>query len=230
VRARRIATALIGPGSFALAASIGRRREPGYDPRAEPISALAAHGTRAAGVMVPGFLGLAAGTLALARSLRGTAVAPTPVPELIALAGVTVGGAGLARCSDRSCPTRMLGDEVVERTDDLHAAFSAATFALWIAIPFVAAARAKDAAPGFRRASRALGVSTSVALMITGRMAQGDSPWSGTGQRVFLVCALAWYPLAAALAESPARGSECRSRPRRAGSALRTAGGTSSSA
>jgi hypothetical protein len=196
-----MATALLGPGSFALAAYVGRRREPGYDPRAEPISALAAHGTQSAAVMVPGFLGLAAGTVALARSLRGTPVAPAPVPELLALAGITVGGAGLARCSDRSCPTRMLGDEVVERTDDLHAVFSAATFALWAAIPFVAAARAKGAPSAFRRGSRAAGAATIAAIVVSGRMAQGDSRWSGTGQRAFLACALAWYPLAAAFAE-----------------------------
>jgi hypothetical protein len=202
VRARRIATALIGPGSFAVAAYVGRRREPGYDPHAEPISALAARGTTSAGVMVPGFLGLAAGTVALARSLRGTAVAPKPVPELLALAGLTVGGAGLARCSDRSCPTRMLGDEVVELTDDLHAAFSAATFALWAAIPFVAAARASAAPAGFRRGSRAVGAATVAAIVVSGRMAQGDSAWSGTGQRVFLASALAWYPLAAAFSSS----------------------------
>jgi hypothetical protein len=129
------------------------------------------------------------------------AVAPKPVPELLALAGLTVGGAGLARCSDRSCPTRMLGDEVVERTDDLHAVFSAATFALWAAIPFVAAARATSAPPGFRRGSRAVGAATVAAIVVSGRMAQGDSPSGGTGQRVFLASALAWYPLAAAFAE-----------------------------
>jgi len=169
-----------------------------YDPHSEPISALAAHGTRSAGVMVPGFLGLAAGTVALAQSLQGTTVAPEPVPGLLALSGLTVGGAGLARCSDRSCPTRMLGDEVVELTDDLHAACSAATFALWAAIPFVAAGRASTAPTSFRRGSAAMGAATVAAIVVSGRMAQRDSRWSGTGQRVFLATALAWYPLAAA--------------------------------
>src|SRR3954470_14637723 len=115
-------SSLVGPGAFATAAFVGGRMEPGYRARDEPISALAAHGTRSAPVMVPGFLGLGAGTVALARALRGTALAPAPVPALLGLAGVTVAGAGLARCSDRTCPTRMLGDADVQATDDLHAA------------------------------------------------------------------------------------------------------------
>src|SRR4051794_38326997 len=117
-------SSLVGPGAFATAAFVGGRVEPGYRARDEPISALAAHGTRSAPVMVAGFLGLAAGTVAFARRLRGTALAPAPVGPLLALAGVTVAGAGLARCSDRSCPTRMLGDTGVQPADDLHAVFS----------------------------------------------------------------------------------------------------------
>jgi hypothetical protein len=198
VRLRRVAASLAGPGSFALAARIGGRLEPGYRSRDEPISALAARGTESARVMVPGFLGLAVGSVALARELRGAATAPAPVPSLLTLAGITVAGAGLARCSDRSCPTRMLGDTAVELTDDLHAACSAATFALWISIPLVAARQADEAGPGYRRWSRRLGLATLATLVGGGLLARRtDQRWSGTAQRVFLTCALAWYPLAA---------------------------------
>ncbi len=61
--------ALAGPGAFTLAAAVGSRLEPGYRSRDEPISALAAHGTQSAAVMVPGFLGLALGSIGLARAL-----------------------------------------------------------------------------------------------------------------------------------------------------------------
>lgn len=198
MRARTVLASLSGPGAFAAAAWIGGRMEPGYRARDEPISALAARGTRSAPVMVPGFLGLSAGSFALARELRGTAAAPRPVPGLLALAGLTVAGAGLARCSDRSCPTRMLGDTVVTRSDDLHAAFSAATFALWVGIPLVAARRAGAADPRYRSWSRRLGVSTLVLLVGGGMLARDPAGvGSGAAQRAMLTSALAWYPLAA---------------------------------
>ena len=170
----------------------------GYRRRDEPMSALAATGSRAAPVMVTGFLGLAAGSIGLANELRGTTVAPRPVPALLAIAGLTTAGAGLARCSDRSCPTRFLGDANVTRSDDLHAAFSAATFALWITIPLVAASRAHDAAPHYRTWSRRFGFATLACFIGSGLMARRPSPtWSGTAQRVMVASALSWFPLAA---------------------------------
>lgn len=188
---------MVGPGSFALAARLGARMEPGYRRRDEPISALAAKGSRAARVMIPGFLGLAVGSIGLATELRGSAVAPNPVPALLGLAGLTTAGAGLARCSDRSCPTRLLGDHDVTRSDDLHAGFSGTTFALWVAIPLVAARRAKAAGPRYRSWCRRLGVATFVGFLCGGMLARTSSQaWSGAAQRVMLASALSWYPLA----------------------------------
>jgi hypothetical protein len=199
MKAGRLLVALAGPGAFALASVVGARLEAGYRTRDEPISALAAHGTQSAPVMVPGFLGLALGSIGLARVLRGSDRAPAPVPTLLGLAGVTVAGAGLARCSDRTCPTRMLGDDEVRPTDDFHAAFSAATFALWIATPLVAAARADRASTRYRRASAALGVTTLVTLVAGGARARDpEATWGGVAQRVMIASALAWFPLAAA--------------------------------
>lgn len=105
---------------------------------------------------------------------------------------------GLARCSDRSCPTRWLGDLDYTRSDDLHAAFSAATFALWIATPLVAARQARNADNRYRRWSRRLGMSTLVALLLGGILARRPSQrWSGAAQRIMLASAFSWYPLAA---------------------------------
>jgi hypothetical protein len=187
----------VGPGTFALAALIGGRLQPGYRRRDEPISALAAHGSQVAGVMVPGFLGLALGSFGLARALRNTDVAPRPVPALVALAGLTTAAAGLARNSDPSCPTRYLGDEDVQLTDDIHANVSAATFALWITIPLVAARRAHDAPVAYRRLARILGWSTFVLLIGGGSLARReDQTGSGIAQRLMLASAFAWFPLA----------------------------------
>jgi hypothetical protein len=213
VRARAAFWSLAGPSAFALAATIGSRLERDYRSRDEPISALATEGSPAARVMVPGFLGLAIGTIKLAYELRESDVAPGPIPALLSLAGVTVAGAGLARCSDRRCPTRALGDENVTRSDDLHAAFSGATFALWIAVPCVAAGRARQAGSGYRFLSGVINAATLAALVGGGlRARNGDDSWSGAAQRVMVGAALSWYPLAAFTAGG--RNAASRSRRR----------------
>jgi hypothetical protein len=147
--------------------------------------------------MVSGFLGLAGGTLGLAAQLRDSPVAPPPVPALLGLAAITTAGAGLARCSDRSCPSRFLGDDAATTADELHAILSMATFALWIAVPLVAAQRAKGANDRYRRWSRRLGVFTLGTLLVGGVLTRQPSKrWSGAAQRLMLSSALAWYPLA----------------------------------
>jgi hypothetical protein len=197
MRLRTAAVSFAGPAAFAVAETIASRIEPGYRRRDEPVSALASQGSPAARVMVPGFIGLAAGSVALARVLRCSPVAPNPVPALLAAAGLTTAGAGLARCSDRSCPTRLLGDEGVTRSDDVHAAFSGVTFALWIAIPLVAAARARDAGAGYRRACCTLGALTLAGLVGGGLLARRPSEeWSGAAQRAMLASAFLWFPVA----------------------------------
>jgi hypothetical protein len=189
---------LAGPAAFASASIVAGRRTPGYSARDEPISALAAQGTPAAPVMVGGFLGLAAGTAALAASLRGTRAAPKPIPTLLAATSVTAAAAGLARCSDRSCPTRFLGDDGATLIDEVHGAVSFITFLLWITMPFVASTHAQDASPRYRRISRAIGVAAFGTFIGGGLLARRpDGHWSGVGQRVFLATVLAWYPLAA---------------------------------
>jgi hypothetical protein len=194
---RNVLAAVAGPAAFFLAAFVGGKQEPGYVARDEPISALAAHGTKSARVMVPGFLGLAGGTLALAAALRGSKAAPTPVPAMLALSGLTVAGAGLARTSDRSCPTRGLNNGDPQLTDDVHMVFSAATFALWIATPLVAAARARDASAAYRVRSARNGLTTLGLLMGGGMLARrADTTWSGTAQRAMLGSAFSWYLLA----------------------------------
>jgi Protein of unknown function (DUF998) len=198
MRKRPIGWAVAGPGAFALAAFVGGRRQPGYRPFDEPISALAAHGSSAANVMVPGFLSLGAASVVLARGLAGTPAAPAPVPALVGLAGITVAGAGLARCSDPSCPTRGLDNGVPTRSDDLHMLFSAATFALWVSTPQIAARNATEASERYRTWSRRIGRSTLVLLVGGGLIARRPSHrGSGGAQRLMLASAFSWFSLAA---------------------------------
>jgi hypothetical protein len=191
--------ALAGPAIFFGAAIAGARRVPDYSHRDEPISALAAHGMASAPVMVPGFLGLAAGTIALGRSLRGSRL-PAVVPPMVQLIGVGVAGAGLARCSDRSCPTRGMNaspDEVT-RSDDLHAYFSALAFPLWIATPIVAGVAGTRLRAADRRNLVALGLATMAGAAWNFSLFKRNSPTlGGLSQRVTIVSAFAWYPVIA---------------------------------
>lgn len=193
-----MAWAAAGPIAFAAAAIVGGRREPGYRGVDEAISALAAKGSPAASVMVPGFLCLGASSIGLGRNLAGSPAAPRPVPALLCMAGLTTAGAGLFRCSDRSCPTRWLGDLHATRSDEVHGLFSVATFALWIATPLVAAARADTAEPRYRRRSARLASATLAAFLAGGMLTRRPAKrWSGAAQRAMVASALSWYPLVA---------------------------------
>jgi len=199
MRLRTMLWSVAGPAAFGSAAAAGSRMFPGYSRRDEPISALAAQGSPAAGVMVPGFLALAIGTVALADELRGSPAAPAPVPAMLAIAGLTTAAAGLARCSDPSCPTRGLPNTAeVQPVDDVHVGVSAVTFGLWIAIPLVAAVRARQASRRYRLWSGALGLKSLAGLVGGGMLARRpDSLGSGVAQRATLTAAFGWYVLAA---------------------------------
>src|SRR6476661_1825525 len=125
--AAALATAVAGPVAFATAAKLGARRTDGYRPRDEPISALAASNCDGAPVMIPGFIALGASTFALGRLLRGSRL-PRAVPAMMTAAGVTTAIAGLARHSDRTCPSRTFGNDNATLSDELHIASSMATF------------------------------------------------------------------------------------------------------
>lgn len=132
--------------------------------------------------MVGGFRGLAIGTLAVARRLRGTVV-PRPVPGLLALTAATTAGAGLSRCSDRSCPNRFEGARNADRIDDLHGAFSVATFALWFGTPLLTAAGGRALGRGGRAASGVLGAASAAAFATTGmrrRRTMVVAAWRGS--------------------------------------------------
>jgi Protein of unknown function (DUF998) len=106
--------------------------------------------------------------------------------------------AGVARCSDRSCPVRVLGDANATLSDDVHGASSMATFVLWGAMPLVAASRGRRMRSAYRGASAVLGVVTAAAWLGTGVLVRRRAArWTGVGQRVMVCAALSWFPVAA---------------------------------
>lgn len=194
----RVLKSLAGPVTFGAMSVVVGRRTPGYRPRDEPISALAAKDVAAAPLMVCGFLALAAGQAALARHLRGSPAAPAPIPTLVRAAAATTAVAGLARHSAQRCPSRTFGDKDSTWSDELHVASSFVTFLLWLTTPFVASTHAGAASAGYRRASRTIGVVAAIVLVAGGALARRRAPWAGVGQRVVLALFFSWYPLAAA--------------------------------
>jgi Protein of unknown function (DUF998) len=201
-RRRAVFAAALGPAAFSMAAVLSSRLVDDYRHRDEPISALAARGMPSAPLMVMGFLGLGAGTVALGSELRGSAL-PSSLPVALRIAGITTMVAGLARCSDRSCPVRLLGDPGATRSDDLHGAASMLTFILWGVMPLVAAARGRELHAIHRGVSALLGVTTAAAWGATGLlMRREDRQWSGLAQRLMVASALSWFPAAALAASS----------------------------
>jgi hypothetical protein len=201
MRARHRAFALVpafaAPACFGLAAAFGARRVPGYRHRDEPMSALAAKNCDGARLMVPGFLGLSASTLALAGALRSTRV-PKSVPVMMRAAGFGIAVAGLARQSDRSCPVRFAGDENVTLSDDLHVLSAMVVFGSWIAMPLVTAARGRALRPVDRRRALALGLVAVAGQVWTSVLMQRDAErWGGIAQRVSVGAALGFYPVVA---------------------------------
>jgi hypothetical protein len=116
---------------------------------------------------------------------------------MMAVAACSTAGAGFWRCSDRSCPARPIGDTHAQLTDDLHGAFSMVSFVLWGAMPIIAAWRGHDLRPADRRRSAVLGLATVSSWLVTGALFNKRSRWQGVAQRVMLVSALSWYPVAA---------------------------------
>jgi hypothetical protein len=192
-----LAAAVGGPLSFALAAGVGGRRVSGYRHRDEPVSALAARSSTAGSLMVGGFSALGLGTLLLARRLRGGLV-PPPVPSMMAVAGVSTLAAGLARCSDRSCPSRFTGDAGATLVDEIHGATSMVTFILWVAMPLTAAGRGSALRAVDRRRSLSLGLLALACWCVTAvRLRRGEQQGLGAWQRAMIAAALSWYPVAA---------------------------------
>jgi hypothetical protein len=194
----RVLKSLAGPVAFGAASVVVGRRTPGYRPRDEPISALAAKDVAAAPLMVGGFLALAAGQAMFARDMRGSRAVPAPIPTMITAAAATTAVAGLARHSEQRCPSRTFGDKESTWSDELHVASSFVTFLLWLTTPYVASTHAERASTRYRRASLAIGVTSTIVMVGGGALARKRAPWAGVGQRVLLALFWTWYPLAAA--------------------------------
>lgn len=169
---------LWGPISFAGAAVVAARRQPDYTHRRDHVSGLASLGEPSAKLMIPGFVALA--------GAQGVVSAPTPGLQRMAQASaVTTLVAGVVRVSNPRCPQP---DDPDATPSDLgHAIASVATFALWTAMPFVAARGQRKG--WYPSLARALSLPTVAAFLGAGATTRLDSPVKGIAQRAFLACA-----------------------------------------
>jgi MFS family permease len=181
-----------GPAAFTVASVMAARRLPGYSARSQHVSGLAARGSASASTMVPGFVALGVGQLALGHALdRHGRRAPALA---LAAAGIGTIGAGVFPVSTPACP--MPGQDPDARpTDTRHAVASVATFGCWVAMPFLASSwrGTGSGLPAWhRRLSGALVVPTTALFLAAGVTTRRRSPWRGLAQRAFLGTAFAW--------------------------------------
>lgn len=202
---------IAGPVAFAVASVLAARRQPDYSPVRDHVSGLAALGTDSARIMVPGFLALGAGQLALADALARSNP-PRGLATGVRVAGLTSMAAGLCQASSPECPLPF--EPEARPTDLAHGTASVATFLLWMALPMRAARRpeATSGWPGWHaRLSRVLAVANLLAFAAAGATTGARSPYKGLAQRVFLGTALGWL-VATSLAVRRAGGSAGRDR------------------
>jgi hypothetical protein len=176
-----------GPGLFAAASVTAARRQPGYSPRRDHISGLAAHGTRSAPVMLTGFAALGSAGLVMEAD-------DAVVRRLVRIAGVATLVAGAARCTTPDCPTPFVDGEV-GISDTTHAVASMVAFTGWTALPVLGALR-----PGptwYRRSCAPVALATAAGYCTAGITTRRRSDRRGTAQRAFLAPVFLWYALTA---------------------------------
>lgn len=184
---------LWGPAAFATASVLAGSKQPGYDHRRLHVSGLAAHQTRSAAIMVPGFLALGLASLVMPanRSTR----------PLLRAAGVGTLLAGAFRCSNVHCPDPT-SDPDATFEDAAHAVASIGTFVVWTALPFVDAVTSRSTAA--RACKALLGVVIAGGFVAAGATARSDHPHKGVVQRLYLSSVFVWYGSTASTRCSPA--------------------------
>ncbi len=192
------ACGVAGPVLFTVAWLVAWGVQDVYSPRREDISALAALDAQHAWIMIGGIIALGLGLIALGLGLAGVirdGRSATVGPILLALAGVSFVGAGLARndCSSelQACKERVSSGDVSWH-HNVHDVLGVAVFLGLAVAPlvFARAFRADSRWSGLRRYSLLTGALTLALLLLFG--AEVLAGWNGLVQRVLILVPLAW--------------------------------------
>ena len=177
---------VVGPTMFTLAWIVFGAAWPGYDPRSQFISELAASDAPHGRAMVTAFLLLGVLVLIFARGLWGTL--GVVVPALIGVFGAGSIGSGIARC-DPGCGGASFANQA--HTTITYCGLGALTLAT-LALPWVVGRDPSPAAAGTRRGYRVYSALTGVlasSIFVRGFEAFGGV---GLGQRLFVGLLFSW--------------------------------------
>jgi len=177
---------VVGPIMFTLAWIVSGAAWPGYAPRSQFISELAASDAPHGGAMVAAFLLLGVLVLIFARGLWGTL--GVVVPALIGVFGAGSIGSGIARC-DPGCGGASFANQA--HTIITYGGLGALTLAT-LALPFVVGRDPSPAAAGTRRGYRVYSALTGVLAAII--FVRGFEAFGGVGlgQRLFVGLLFLW--------------------------------------
>jgi hypothetical membrane protein len=191
--------AVTGPLFFTITWIVAGILQDGYSLRQDFISELAALDARHPWIMIIGFLWLGAGTVALGIGLAGALEGRLARigSILVALAGVGIIVAGLARVDCRSrlaaCAARIEAGDVSWHSE-AHELVSLVVFLALVAAPLVLARAISGDA--LWRDLRAYSITTGVVgLVLLVLLSSVAGSWSGLVQRVFLTVLLLWIAI-----------------------------------
>jgi len=181
---------------FTAAWVAGSLAQTGYSVTRVQLSGLAAVDARDPQIMIAGFLGLGACSVAFGAGLRRVAAAGRAGPWLIMAAGAAVMAAGLFRRDHLLLTGPGFGGESWH--NQVHDVVSALAYAAMITAPLVLARRFRSEADwaGLRRPLQVLALGSASALALFASGATG--PWTPVVQRVAVTLALATEVLVAA--------------------------------
>ncbi len=187
---------IAGPVLFTAAWVAGSLRQAGYSAAAVQLSGLAAADARDPQIMMAGFIGLGACSVAFGAALGRVAAAGSAGPWLVRSAGAAAIAAGLFRRDHLLLAGPGFAGESWH--NQVHDLVSGVAYAAMIAAPLVLARRFRGdpAWAGLCRPLQVLALLSGVALAL---FASGAvEPWNGVVQRVAVTLPLAAEMLVAA--------------------------------
>ena len=187
---------IAGPVLFTAAWAVSSLRQAGYSATAVQLSGLAAEDARDPQIMMAGFAGLGACSVALGAALGRVAGPRSAGPWLVACAGLAAVAAGMFRRDHMLLAGPGFAGESWH--NQVHDVAADAAYAAMIAAPLALAWRLRGE-PGWAAMSRVLPVlailSAAGLVLFASRAAE---PWDATVQRVAVTSALVAETLIAA--------------------------------
>jgi hypothetical protein len=180
------ACGLAGPVVFTTAWVTSTLRQTGYSIAEEHLSGLAAPDARNPEIMIAGFVGLGACTIAFSSALEtalGGRWRAGPGPALVRVAGIATLAAGLLR-RDRMLLHPPYGVVGQSWHNDLHDVASGVIYASLLVAPLLLARRFRGDPEWHALRLPAAATAAGIAALLALFWSRGVEPWNGIVQRV----------------------------------------------